>query len=143
MTEKLTSTAESRRLQRRSRPPEPNRTARGRPQEERGAFHPSHPQHNTHLVRKRVSWVIPVILTNTLPRIDASYHQRELRSRTILILFVPWRTPQDLKHTHETWTEAYQRRESEISPQHRTIIHNMNVLSECKDARDKAVATRR
>ncbi|RPD53752.1 hypothetical protein L226DRAFT_438064, partial [Lentinus tigrinus ALCF2SS1-7] len=96
----------------------------------------SHPQHTTHVLRKRVSWLIPVILNNRLPRDDCSAEEQEVRARTLLTLFVPWRSPADLKYPHETWTEAYQRHAPHINPLHRSIIDNMTVLSECKDARD-------
>ncbi|RDX53627.1 hypothetical protein OH76DRAFT_1315173, partial [Lentinus brumalis] len=85
----------------------------------------------------RVTWVIPVVLSKRLPRPDRMPEEKELWARAIVTLFVPWRTPADLKLPEETWTEAYERFLPRIASQHRNIIHNMSVLSECKDARDK------
>ena len=61
----------------------------------------------------------------------------------MLILFVPWRKPTDLRQPNETWLEAYERQHERISPHHKTIIMNMNVLTECRDARDSHRAMRR
>lgn len=143
MTEKITSIAEGRRLDKRSQPVNVNGPRRGRPEQGRGRFQPSHPHHATHVVRSRVTWVIPVILSKRLPRPDRTPEEKELWARAIVTLFVPWRTPADLRLSEETWTEAYQRFLPRIAPQHRTIIHNMSVLSECKDARDKALVSLR
>ncbi len=139
MTEKLTRTAERRRLDNHLRTDHDTAPRRGRPEQDRGEFLPPHPQHATHLVRKRTVWVVPVILGNRLPRGDRGVEERELWARTVLILFVPWRTPADLRQARETWTQAYDRLQHTITSFHRTIIHNIGVLSECRDARDKAV----
>lgn len=61
----------------------------------------------------------------------------------MLILFVKWRHPRDLKHEDQTWWDAYEGQLEDIPPEHRSIIHNLNVLSECKDARDKATHVRK
>lgn len=143
LTEKLTAAAESRRLHRQRQSDGEHNPRLGRPQEERGSFLPAHPQYSSHLVRKRVSWVIPLILNGSLPCHDSTPEEQDTRARTILILFVPWRNPGDLKHIHETWREAYERRHREIAPEHHTIILNMTVLTECKDAKDRTLALRR
>ncbi|TFK85158.1 hypothetical protein K466DRAFT_495261, partial [Polyporus arcularius HHB13444] len=95
----------------------------------------AHPDHESHLVRKRVLWVVPVMLGKRIARNDRSGEERESWARTILVLFVPWRTPADLKVMGESWTAAYDRQQQHIPPQHRSIIANMNVLNECRDAR--------
>lgn len=140
MTEKITKSKESLRILRR-RPD--NENLGGRPEEARAEFSDEHPQHNTHMVRKRTTWVIPVLLGERIPRHDRSKEEREKWARTILTLFIPWRHPSDLKEPEETWAEAYERHAPSISQHHMAIIHNMNVLSECRDARDKASLARK
>ena len=139
-TEKITKAKESRRVG--NCAPESPEARRGRPEESRGYFLPDHPQHSTHMVRKRTSWVIPVVLGNRMPRPDRDEDERQLWARTVLTLFQPWRQPSDLKEIDEDWIDAYGRQKHCIAPEHMSIIHNMNVLSECKDARDKANAAR-
>ena len=140
MTEKITKSMESRRVNRHSA--EQPDARRGRPEESRGHFLPDHPQHDTHMVRKRTVWVIPVVLGDRMPRPDRDEEERLLWARTVLILFHPWRHPSDLKDGEEDWIDAYDRLKHLIPPEHMSIIHNMNVLSECRDARDKANAAR-
>ena len=140
-TEKITKAKESRRVGKHSTHPEGSRQ-QGRPEECRGCFQPEHPQHATHLVRKRTSWIIPVVIGNRMPRPDKDEEERQLWARTVLALFQPWRHPSDLKESEEDWIDAYDRQKHCIAPEHMSIIHNMNVLSECKDARDKANASR-
>ena len=140
MTEKITRAKDTRRLN--NRTTDGCQRQLGRPEESRGIFPPDHPQHETHMVRKRTVWVIPVVLGNKMPRPDRNDEERQLWARTVLALFQPWRTPADLKEFDEDWIEAYDRQKHCIPPEHMTIIHNMNVLSECRDARDKASAAR-
>ena len=139
-TEKITKSRDLQRIN--SRTSTEGHGQRGRPEESRGVFQPQHPQHNTHMLRKRTVWVIPVVLGNKMPRHDRDDDERQLWARTVLALFQPWREPGDLKEHDEEWIEAYERQKHCIPPEHMTIIHNMNVLSECRDARDKASAAR-
>ncbi|RPD70482.1 hypothetical protein L226DRAFT_432330, partial [Lentinus tigrinus ALCF2SS1-7] len=97
-----------------------------------------HPDATTHILRKRVVWVVPVILGPHVPRSDRSDEERQDWARIILLLFLPWRSPADLKHNTETWYQAYTRQQTRISSHHQSIIHNISVLNECRDARDKA-----
>ena len=142
MSEKITKDAESRRVLRRKPSGSSGRHC-GRPEESRADFSPEHPQCETHLVRRRTVWVVPVILGDRIPRSDRTDEERERWSRAILTLFKPWRHPADLKESSETWYEAYERYAPAIAPEHLAIIRNMNVLSECRDARDKATLARR
>ena len=142
MTEKTSKERETNRVLRRL-PENAGQHRRGRPEEIRGEFGETHPQHHTHVVRKRTVWVIPVILGDKIPRSDRSDEERELWARAILTLFIPWRCPQDLKAHNETWTQAYDRQQQMISPEHQEIIYNMNVLNECRDARNKDRLRRR
>ena len=140
LTEKITKRNESQRLSRHNA--ESASTRAGRPEESRGTFLIDHPHHDTHMVRKRTIWVIPVVLGNRMPRPDRDEDERQLWARTVLALFQPWRHPSDLKHREEDWIDAYDRQKHCIPPEHMNIIHNMSVLSECRDARDKANAAR-
>ena len=142
MSEKITMDADSRRILRRQDSGSTGRRS-GRPAEARASFSPRHPQRETHLVRKRTMWVVPVLLGDRLPRPDRSDEEREQWARTVLTLFKPWRHPSELKDPSETWYDAYVQYAPAITPEHMSIIHNMNVLSECKDARDKANLARK
>ena len=142
MSEKITKDAESRRILRRQQSGAVSHS-RGRPHEPRGEFSPGHPQRETHVIRKRTVWVVPVLLGERFPRPDRGDEEREQWARAVLTLFVPWRHPSDLKEESEPWYDAYERHSPAIAPEHMTIIHNMTVLSECKDARDKASLARK
>ncbi|RDX47455.1 hypothetical protein OH76DRAFT_1354061, partial [Lentinus brumalis] len=96
---------------------------------------PTHPDYATHLVRKRVLWVVPVMLGKRIARHDGSDEEHDNWARTVLVLFVPWRSPADLRNVGESWTASYTRQQTCIPQQHRSIIFNMNVLNECRDAR--------
>ncbi|KAF5309630.1 hypothetical protein D9611_013937 [Ephemerocybe angulata] len=52
----------------------------------------------------------------------------------LLTLFVPWRSPLDLKSSCESWDAAFDR--YSFSDRHLQIISNMNIRHECYDARD-------
>ncbi|KAJ8481663.1 hypothetical protein ONZ51_g5834 [Trametes cubensis] len=110
---------------------------RGRVPEPRGLFSSHlHRQQDTHMLRKRTCWTIPVILGNRTPRSDREDDEREAWARMMSILFVPWRGLSDLRRNSETWTSAFERHRSTLTPRKLEVISNMNVLSECRDARD-------
>lgn len=135
VSEKVTVAEEQARVA--SHYPDPGRArSRGRPAEVRGELMSQHPQRYTHVIRKRVVWLVPVVLGDRMPRRDTSDEERDLWARTVLLLFLPWRSPGDLKQSEETWLDAYDRQEHLIRPAHVAIVDNMNVLTECKDARD-------
>ncbi|KAI0706472.1 hypothetical protein C8Q76DRAFT_630222, partial [Earliella scabrosa] len=142
LTEKITKSADLARVENRS---DANNigTRRGRPEEPRGQFAEGHSLRDSHLLRKRVVWVVPVMLGDRFPRHDRSLAEKEGWARAVLTLFLPWREPKDLKYQGESWADAYDRQLDRIPLQHRSIIANLNVLCECKDARDKATHTRR
>ncbi|TFK87210.1 hypothetical protein K466DRAFT_491266, partial [Polyporus arcularius HHB13444] len=100
-------------------------------------FDERHPQYQTHVLRKRTVWVVPVVLGDRIPRQDRGEEEREEWARTMMILFVPWRSPADMKRPNETWRAAFDRQQDMIRPAHHEIMRNMNVLSECRDARDE------
>ena len=53
---------------------------------------------------------------------------------TMLTLFKPWRNSDDLKYTHESWSEACLSYEFETKD--RKMINSFNLCYECLDKRD-------
>ena len=54
----------------------------------------------------------------------------------MLILFKPWCVISDLQNPGEPWAEAFDRFVGTSSERIRRILNNMQVLHECKDAKD-------
>ncbi|KAI0682581.1 hypothetical protein C8Q76DRAFT_637083, partial [Earliella scabrosa] len=102
-----------------------------------------HSQRTTHVVRRRVIWVVPVILGDRIPRHDRGEEEREQWAKCMLILFRSWRKPGDLKCSTETWIQAYERQSHLLTDLHKSVISNINSLSECRDARDRVNRARR
>ncbi|KAI0328314.1 hypothetical protein GY45DRAFT_1218212, partial [Cubamyces sp. BRFM 1775] len=103
-----------------------------------GAFcSKDHTQFNTHCLRLRTTWTVPVLLGDRTPRSDRGDEEKDMWARMMSILFIPWRNPSDLRSPAESWTKAFERHQNQLSDQHRKIIANMNVLSECRDVRDE------
>lgn len=96
----------------------------------------SHPQYNTHRLRVRSESHIPVILGPTIPNPVRSMEAEEQWAKAVLLLFLPWRKPSDLKDDEESWISAYHRQDSLIVAKNQKIICNLNILNECKEARD-------
>lgn len=96
----------------------------------------THPQVESHKMRTR-SDVIPVILSPTIPRPE----HRDEWCRAMLIVFKPWRQPEDLKNTSQSWVDAFE--SWDFPDSLRQIMHNLNVQNECKDARDTYNALRK
>lgn len=94
-----------------------------------------HPQSGTHVLRLRTNTVIPVILGDKIPRSDRGSDEFEMWSRDVMTLFLPWRTIGDLRSGYQDWTSAYNERRKDIPSRYQRIIRNLNVLSECRDAR--------
>ncbi|KAH9895270.1 hypothetical protein C8Q73DRAFT_614790, partial [Cubamyces lactineus] len=114
-----------------------NARRHGRTAEPRGFFSSRlHRQHDTHMLRKRTCWTIPVILGDRTPRSDREDNERQAWARMMLILFVPWRQLSDLRSRSEDWITAFERHRPTLTPRKLELIANMNVLSECRDARD-------
>ncbi|KAI9061814.1 hypothetical protein FKP32DRAFT_1555351, partial [Trametes sanguinea] len=112
-------------------------SGRGRTREPRGRFSSDlHTQFRTHMLRRRVKWIVPVILGERIPRSDRDMAEHEMWARMMSILFVPWRSVTDLRQQDESWNAAFERHRASISEKHLEVIGNMNVLSECRDARD-------
>lgn len=84
-----------------------------------------------------MSEVIPVLLGPSIPKLGQNTRQDAFYHRAMPILFKPWQKPSDLKQPGETWTEAFHAYQDSFSEEHRQIISNVQVLHECKDARDR------
>ncbi|PPQ74557.1 hypothetical protein CVT26_007815 [Gymnopilus dilepis] len=107
----------------------------GRPAKSSDTFAAEHPQKDTHRMCKRSKPVIPVIVGPYLPKRQGSVESELLWCRQILLLFKPWREANDIKGREETFLTAYQAfEEHTMNPDHKRIIENMCLLSECKDA---------
>ena len=52
----------------------------------------------------------------------------------MLVLFKPWRSSQDLKDVHQTWTEAFTLYEFKLED--KKMMNNFNLHYECLDERD-------
>ncbi|CAF4237867.1 unnamed protein product, partial [Adineta steineri] len=84
---------------------------RGRPLSEREHFQVEHPQAASHINIKRIKPIVPVLLGPPVPRKDRD-DTKERYCRSILALFVPWRSIQDVCGVDQTWEEAFQIRQT-------------------------------
>lgn len=121
---------------------DPDKPARGRPCNPRAQFLPSHPDHDSHILRQRCAdnYYIPV-LTCAVPNSDIVAN-KERHAMLMLILFKPWRNVDDLLNGHSSWVDAYTSFQSDPDPERSRIIENMQLLNQCKDARDKDFAAK-
>ncbi|KAF8871657.1 hypothetical protein CPB84DRAFT_1692017, partial [Gymnopilus junonius] len=95
---------------------------------------PRHPQRKTHKVTIRSKRVIPVMLGPSIPNRKVSQSAEVEWAKYMLVIFKPWRAIEDLKSADESWLNAYNAFEShDMRNDHRTIIKNMSILSECRD----------
>lgn len=119
-----------------------NTSSKGRPCNRRSLFLPSHPEASTHNLRERCpeNFYVPVP-TCSIPN-SAVESKKEKHAQCMLLLFKPWRNAQDLLGEYHTWLEAYNEFLQHISSDKLRIIQNMQLLHECKDARDKDFANR-
>ena len=78
---------------------------------------------------------IPVPIGPALPRRDVGPLYARY-CRLMLILFKPWRMASDLRDAGETWAEAFNRFIEVCGEGTKHILDNMQVLHECKDAKD-------
>ena len=109
---------------------------RDRPPVERECFQTGHPQASSHMNMKRTSPVVPVLLGPPIPRQDREETQ-ERYCRSILTLFVPWRSVFDICDLNQTWKQAFESRQTNIMPELRNFIDNIQLLHECKKDRDE------
>ncbi|KAJ6601229.1 hypothetical protein DFH09DRAFT_900805, partial [Mycena vulgaris] len=85
--------------------------------------------------------VINVLLGPTIPRSDRGEEERTRWCRAMLILFKPWRALIDLKMTEESWDSAFAR--TTFNSHSLTIMKNLHVENECKDAKEEYAKLRR
>lgn len=114
----------------------------GRPVSIRGRFSSvEHPKYDTHLMRRRVDEVIPVLLGSGVGRPDGTDAEYKRWCRSMLILFKPWRSLRDLIPVNIHWIaafEAYKFPEPLVG-----IMRNFGIERQCKDARDEYSSLRR
>ncbi|KAF8421886.1 hypothetical protein L210DRAFT_3319027, partial [Boletus edulis BED1] len=77
--------------------------------------------------------VVPVILGQSLSRCGTDTLHDDDYYRYLLLLFKPWRSFTDLRADGSTWREAYE--STRFSPQCVSLIRNMEVDAECRDAK--------
>ncbi|KAJ3897073.1 hypothetical protein F5879DRAFT_785414, partial [Lentinula edodes] len=96
-------------------------------------FLPGHPLVDTHAIatRQDSSMTVPNFV-GSLPRPDKD--DREYYCCTMLTLFKPWRSGEDLKNKNQSWHEAFEA--YVFSDQSLLYMKNMNIRFECLDARD-------
>ncbi|KAL1673782.1 hypothetical protein EV122DRAFT_221943 [Schizophyllum commune] len=77
----------------------------------------------------------PMLVLNfmrLLPRSDKGNLDEYIQ--VMLMLFKPWRRPEDLKSATETWKDVFDKHV--FSPRQRQLMKNFNLRWECMDARD-------
>ncbi|KAJ3935822.1 MAG: hypothetical protein NXY57DRAFT_1046468 [Lentinula lateritia] len=97
------------------------------------SFTAGHPLHDTHSVstRRNASMTIPNFI-GSLPRPDKD--DREYYCCTMLVLFHPWRSGENLKTNDQSWHDTFEN--CDFAPQCLLYMKNMNIRFECLDARD-------
>ncbi|KAF9781685.1 hypothetical protein BJ322DRAFT_1010704, partial [Thelephora terrestris] len=101
-------------------------------------LHEEHIQSGKRLQRLRSdpsTHYVPVPIGPAFPRRDRD-SQRAKYCRLMLILFKPWRVASDLRDAGETWTAAFDRFTGVHTGGTGCILDNMQVMHECKDAKD-------
>ncbi|KAF9780996.1 hypothetical protein BJ322DRAFT_992257, partial [Thelephora terrestris] len=78
---------------------------------------------------------VPVPIGPAFPRRDRSL-QHAKYCRLMLILFKPWRVVGDLRDAGETWITAFNKFGTVCAEPTKCILDNMQVMHECKDAKD-------
>ena len=98
-------------------------------------FHPNHPQHLTHCLKKCSKTITPVLLGQLIPH-HTKEDDFEAYAAAVLTLFKPWTVNfvSPLKPPEMTWRDAFNDFMSVASPWFKLIIDNMQAVYECKDA---------
>ncbi|KAJ7476502.1 hypothetical protein FB451DRAFT_1033107, partial [Mycena latifolia] len=98
-------------------------------------FMPRHDLYKTHYIRcdrRDLEQVVPNFVGGSLPRMDQG--DCEYYCMTMLTLFKPWRSGEDLKNEVDNWDETF--REYKFSPKALEKMKYFNIKYECLDARD-------
>jgi hypothetical protein len=101
-------------------------------------LHPEHMQHGRRAQRLRsdpATYYIPLTTGPVLPQRDHGLTYAKY-CRLMLILFRPWQVAGDLQEPNETWIQAFNRFMETCTEDTKRIFNNMQVLHECKDAKD-------
>ncbi|KAG1848992.1 hypothetical protein F4604DRAFT_1529923, partial [Suillus subluteus] len=78
--------------------------------------------------------VVPVLLGTAISQPDGSTDDYEMHCQAMMLLFKPWQSFKDLKIDDKTWAESFE--QQNFAPVFCSIIINMNVENECKEAQD-------
>jgi hypothetical protein len=99
-------------------------------------FKEGHPQYRTHCLKKLDTPVIPVFMGYRIPRND-SEADRQKYAVVILTLFRAWLGNKEspLKKETESWEEALSQMLEMISPEHKCILRNMQLLYQTQHAK--------
>ncbi|KAF5381447.1 hypothetical protein D9757_009020 [Collybiopsis confluens] len=97
-------------------------------------FSDGHPLSSTHYPSCNRAWqkTVPNFIGGPLPRPDQG--DQEYYHCTMLALFKPWRSGNDLKLPDQSWSNAFA--STTFSEQDKLYIKNMNLRYECLDSRD-------
>jgi len=101
-------------------------------------LHPDHTQSERKAHRLRsdpTKYYIPVPIGPALPRRDRE-HLYARYCRLMLILFKPWRVVGDLRDDDQAWPSAFEVFLETCDQNTKRILDNMQVMHECKDAKD-------
>jgi hypothetical protein len=101
-------------------------------------LHPQHAQASSKAQRLQCDpskYFIPVPIGPALPRRDRTESLPKY-CRLMLILFKPWRTAEDLRTPDQTWADAFSEFVKMCDDSTKSILNNMQVLHECRDAKD-------
>ncbi|KAG2004987.1 ATP-dependent DNA helicase PIF1 [Coprinopsis cinerea AmutBmut pab1-1] len=94
-----------------------------------------HPQYTTHGVACRLQGLTPVLLGPNLARRGDG--TGESWARDMLILFKPWRSPEDIRERDMTWIDTFELYREKLSPRQKQTIANMGVLSQSREDRSR------
>ena len=101
-------------------------------------LHSEHMQNGKRVQRLRSdpsTHYIPVPIGPALPRRDPGPRYAKY-CRLMLILFKPWRVVDDLRDAGEMWVKAFDQFMGICTEGTRRVLDNMQVMHECKDAKD-------
>ncbi|EIW62916.1 uncharacterized protein TRAVEDRAFT_114867, partial [Trametes versicolor FP-101664 SS1] len=105
-------------------------------------FHENHPQYNTHHVKllDESEAYVPNFICGSLPRRDAG--NLEQYCMTMLTLFKPWRTGQDLRPSQDVlWDDVFNGHS--FTERQLEVMKFFHIKYECNDARDDLFAARK
>ncbi|KAG1748252.1 uncharacterized protein EDB91DRAFT_1007591, partial [Suillus paluster] len=101
------------------------------------SFVSAHPQFESHVLHVRLvqNCSIPVPIGPCIPcRDQPKVYPRYCR--LMLILFKPWRSVLDLRSHGQSWEEAFEQFREVADGQLLQVMHNTQLLHECRDSRD-------